>query len=173
LGKVVANITSISPEVFKIIVEYLYSDKVSDIHPDILIDVLQASDLLMLPGLKAITITFIQQHVTIDDVFEIIEIARTLSATKLEDHCIYFIALHLTKIVKKYPEKLIFLIQENATSIKHRQETDSLPIVDEIRSYLDKIYGDLDEECTLEKAQEKNSRLRALEDVLQSIGIDI
>jgi hypothetical protein len=77
--------------------------------------------LIQMKGLKAITITFIQQHVTIDDVFEIIEIARTLSATKLEDHCIYFIALHLTKIVKKYPEKLIFLIQENATSIKHRQ----------------------------------------------------
>lgn len=66
-------------------------------------------------------------------------------------------------------------VEEDAFAIQGRQATDSIPIIDEIRTQLHKIHGD-DETLILGQdfinLDRKRSKFQALEKFLLDIGID-
>ena len=64
---------------------------------------------------------------------------------------------------------LIELIIEDARSIKERQETDSIPIVDDIRSHL---YNSLLPNYSGNQTCSSESRLDVLQNLLKSIGLE-
>ena len=64
---------------------------------------------------------------------------------------------------------LIELIVEDARSIKGRQETDSIPLVDDIRSLL---YNSLLPNYFGNQTSSSEYRLEVLENLLKNIGLD-
>ena len=64
---------------------------------------------------------------------------------------------------------LIELILEDARSIKDRQETDSIPLVDDIRSHL---YNSLLPNYSGNQTTSSEYRLEVLENLLKNIGHD-
>lgn len=64
---------------------------------------------------------------------------------------------------------LIELIVEDAHSIKEREETDSIPLVDDIRSHL---YNSLLPNYFGTQNSSSEYRLEVLENLLKNIGLD-
>ena len=96
--------------------------------------VLEAADQFLLPGLKAICGSFIAECLEADNVVQILRTARIFILHRLEDACCAFIAKHLEELVKSADLKAF--ITEDAREIKNRdvEKGDSIPIVDDIRS---------------------------------------
>lgn len=90
-----------------------------------------------------------------------------------ESFCVEFIAKHLEKIVQM--EEFRKYVEQDAFSIQERQATDSIPLIDEIRTQLHKIYGE-DETLILTQdfisLDRKRVKFQVLEKFLLDIGID-
>lgn len=65
--------------------------------------------------------------------------------------------------------RLIELVIEDARSIKERQETDSIPLIDDIRSHL---YNALLPNYFGNQTSTSEYRLEVLENLLKNIGLD-
>lgn len=63
-------------------------------------------------------------------------------------------------------EDFVEAVREEAATVAARQETDSIPLVDDIRFH---VASTVQTYSAIEEAQQ---RLRALEDLLVSIGLD-
>ena len=63
-------------------------------------------------------------------------------------------------------EDFVEAVREEAAAVAARQETDSIPLVDDIRFH---VASTVQTYSAIEEAQQ---RLRALEDLLVSIGLD-
>lgn len=57
-------------------------------------------------------------------------------------------------------------VKENAEAVEERQETDSIPLVDDIRFHITSNVQ------TYSAIEEANQKLEALENLLASIGLD-
>lgn len=137
-----------SPDVLEVVLTFLYTDK-SNIPLDIAIDVLFAADLLLLDHLKMETATVLstlgngvlpkkslQQVATKpepeDEVINIYEVVRAGWLTRvprLEEFAARYLAYRLESYIDE-PE-FAELIQESASQIKGRQDTDSIELLDE------------------------------------------
>lgn len=137
-----------SPDVLEVVLTFLYTDK-SNIPLDIAIDVLFAADLLLLDRLKMETATVLstlgngvlpkkslQQVATKpepeDEVINIYEVVRAGWLTRvprLEEFAARYLAYRLESYIDE-PE-FAELIQESASQIKGRQDTDSIELLDE------------------------------------------
>ena len=109
------------------------------IESGLLHDVLRIADLFLLTGLKTLCATYITQHVTAENVFELYRTAVLYELPRLEESSTQFMALHVEAVVRQ-PE-FAALMRESAATIKNRQGIDSLPLVDDIRSHLATMYG--------------------------------
>lgn len=137
-----------SPDVLEVVLTFLYTEK-SNIPLDIAIDVLFAADLLLLDRLKMETATVLstlgngvlpkkslQQVATKpepeDEVINIYEVVRAGWLTRvprLEEFAARYLAYRLESYIDE-PE-FAELIQESASQIKGRQDTDSIELLDE------------------------------------------
>ena len=137
-----------SPDVLEVVLTFLYTDK-SNIPLDIAIDVLFVADLLFLDRLKMETATVLstlgngvlpkkslQQVATKrepeDEVINIYEVVRAGWLTRvprLEEFAARYLAYRLESYIDE-PE-FAELIQESASQIKGRQDTDSIELLDE------------------------------------------
>lgn len=63
-------------------------------------------------------------------------------------------------------EDFVEAVKEEAAAVTARQETDSIPLVDDIRFHL----GSTAQTCSAMEQAER--QLRALEDLLASVGLD-
>lgn len=137
-----------SPNVLEVVLTFLYTDK-SNIPLDIAIDVLLAADLLLIDRLKTETAIVlstlgngvlpkksIQRGATKpkpeDEVINIYEVVRAGWLTRvprLEEFAARYLAYRLESYIDE-PE-FAELIQESASHIKGRQETDSIELLDE------------------------------------------
>ena len=102
-------------------------------------DVLRVADLFLLTGLKTLCATYITQHVTTDNVFELYRTAVLYELPRLEESTTLHMALHVEEVVRA-PE-FAALMRESAATIRDRQGVDSLPLADEMRSHLAAAYG--------------------------------
>eukprot|EP01097_Dermamoeba_algensis_P008795 TRINITY_DN598_c0_g2_i1.p1 TRINITY_DN598_c0_g2~~TRINITY_DN598_c0_g2_i1.p1 ORF type:complete len:450 (+),score=78.39 TRINITY_DN598_c0_g2_i1:304-1653(+) len=131
------HIAEMKKETFSIVARYIYTDVLVDSDlkdSNSLFEVFQAADLFLLAGLKSLAVTLLNQFIDTSNVFDLIEVSRVYNLSRLEEECIAFIADHLEEVIER--EEFITLVKESAFSITGRQETDSVPVVDEIRTQI-------------------------------------
>jgi hypothetical protein len=66
------------------------------------------------------------------------QIAIMYNLPRLENHCIELFAKHLVNVIDT--QEFSELVQESAYSIEERQETDSIPFLDEVRFHVARLY---------------------------------
>lgn len=158
----VITLHNISQEIFIHVMYYIYTDD-TELITDVVFDVLCVADMYLLPGLKRLCGKSLAKTICEDNVLYMWKMAKLFRLSRLEDTCTEFMA----KIIERLVEQPEFaeIIKEDAASVEDRQETDSVPMVDEIRYH---IAGNLQTYSAIEEA---NQKLDALEELLSSINI--
>ncbi|CAG8621331.1 14210_t:CDS:2 [Acaulospora morrowiae] len=145
----VFKLSGCTPEVFSLILEFIYTDK-CEIPPSISYDVLVSADMYLLDKLKSIaSIALTNLKEPIKDIYTLMRTALDLGVERLESWCSHWFADHINEVLEE--PQFLELVEESAASIKQRQETDTIPLIDEIRYWLSKKY------CVLEEDVDKKS----------------
>jgi hypothetical protein len=162
------------PEVLEIVLTFLYTEK-SDCPLELALDVLYTADMLLLEKLKAKAALAIstlgsdssnalvdRTHKEADEkekleevevesinVYDVIRAAWDLKVQRLED----FAARYLANRLEDYIDEQDFwdLIQESASRIRAREETDTIELLDDIRYYLSERFRLRFEDTRLEE----------------------
>lgn len=140
-----------SPEVLEIVLTFLYTEK-ADFPLDVAVDVLFAADMLFIEKLKTKAAVVISTLGSGDisqpeaaksrgkaeeddlDIYSIIRAAWLTRVQRLEEFAARYLAYRLEAHIDS-PD-FAELIQESASRIQGRQETDSIELLDDIRFYL-------------------------------------
>lgn len=144
-------------EVAEIILMFIYHDDINVLPLKLTIDVLFCADELFLERLKTLcavnitsqfkTFTWNEYNLLLPRIgyncYDIIRVSWQTRSDKLEQHMTKFIAYNLALIYRDPDEskKLRDLIEESASRIEQRQDTDTIELIDDIRYYLAKKYG--------------------------------
>jgi len=157
----------VSPFVFGVILEYLYSDVVRPIPTIALaLEALNAADAyLLLDGIKPLLASRTASHLRLDTFCDIYRAATLFNALKLSESAARFAALEIDAVAA-LPE-FAELIKTDAAAVKGRQEYDSVPIVDDIRTEI-RLY--LPGKAQIE---EKNRRFKILDDLCDALGLKL
>lgn len=153
----------VSPDVFTHVVYYVYSDH-TELSPEVAYDVLGVADLYLLPGLKRLCGRSLARLLDEDSVVGVWRVAKLFGLARLEAQCTEFMAKAIEKLVER--EDFTQAVREEAAAVAARQETDSIPLVDDIRFH---VASSVQAYSAIEEAQQQ---LRALEDLLVSLGLD-
>ncbi|KAM8863593.1 ankyrin repeat and BTB/POZ domain-containing protein 1 isoform 2-T2 [Spinachia spinachia] len=158
----VISLHNISHEIFMHVMYYIYTDD-TQLITEVSFDVLCVADMYLLTGLKRLCGKTLAKTICEDNVLYMWKTAKLFRLSRLEDQCTEFMA----KIIERLVERAEFaeIIKEDAASVEERQETDSVPLVDEIRYH---ITGNVQTYSAIEEA---NQKLEALEELLCSINI--
>ncbi|XP_069684388.1 ankyrin repeat and BTB/POZ domain-containing protein 1-like isoform X2 [Periplaneta americana] len=162
-GNTVVIVRNVSVEAFAAVVYYIYTNIVQ-VREEHVLDVLYAADMYLLPGLKRGCGTILGNCLSIKNVVSRLRTARLFQLPQLEDQCTRFISLHIDEIV--HDEGLHDLIMQDATEVKGRQETDSIPVIDDIRYH---ITSDVQTVSEMEEASEK---LKIIDMLLEDLELD-
>nr|XP_026694752.1 ankyrin repeat and BTB/POZ domain-containing protein 1 isoform X2 [Ciona intestinalis] len=122
------------------------------------------SHMLLFHGLTRRCGQILGQHLDESNLFPLLEVARNFDLPKLEDMCAMYMAKTLDKMVDN--EEFAELVENDAAKIKDREETDSIPIVDDIRYHLTSSVQNYSQ------MEEANFKLSALNALLSRLGID-
>jgi hypothetical protein len=89
---------------------------------------------------------------------------------RLEDAAVGFLAHNIDRVVDT-PE-FIDYVRSSAQSIRKRQETDSIPLIDDIRGFIFEEFGGLGARQSLPPLQrdQLTRKLMILEDVMNKLG---
>lgn len=156
--------------------------------PEAAYDVLSVADMYLLPGLKRLCGRSLAQLLDEDSVVGVWRVAKLFRLARLEDQCTEYMAKVIEKVGPWEPwwvgqagwparsepacpqlverEDFVDAVREEAAAVAARQETDSIPLVDDIRFH---VASTVQTYSAIEEAQQ---RLRSLEDLLVSIGLD-
>eukprot|EP00070_Physeter_catodon_P027839 XP_028334733.1 podocalyxin-like protein 2 isoform X4 [Physeter catodon] len=162
-GLLVITLHDISPDIFTHVLYYIYGDH-TELPPELAYDVLSVADMYLLPGLKQLCGRGLAQLLDEDSVVGVWRVAKLFGLARLEDQCTKYMA----KVIEKLVEQADFVeaVREEAAAVTARQETDSIPLVDDIRFHV----GSAVQTCSA--MQQAQQQLRVLEDLLVSIGLD-
>lgn len=145
-----------TPEVLEIILQHMYTEK-ADCPLDLALELLYTADMLLMDKLKgkaAVTISTLgsaTRNILVDrthandpdaepvevepiDIYDVIHAAWDLRVQRLEEFAGRYLAYRLEDYIDE-PE-FAELIQESASRVKNRQETDTIELLDDIRYYL-------------------------------------
>nr|XP_034962355.1 ankyrin repeat and BTB/POZ domain-containing protein 1 isoform X1 [Zootoca vivipara] len=159
----VVTLHNISEEIFIRVLYYIYSDD-TELSPDNAYEVLCVADMYLLPGLKRLCGRTLAQVLDEESVVSIWKIAKLFQLTRLEDQCTEYMAKIIEKLVEF--EEFAVAVKENAEAVEERQETDSIPLVDDIRFHITSNVQ------TYSAIEEANQKLEALDNLLASIGLE-
>jgi ankyrin repeat/BTB/POZ domain-containing protein 1 len=161
------ELMDVSPFVFGVILEYLYSDVVRPMPTVALaLEALNAADAyLLLDGMKPLLASRTASHLRLDTFCDIYRAASLFNALKLSESAARFAALEIDAVAA-LPE-FAELINTDAAAVKGRQEYDSVPIVDDIRTEI-RLY--LPGKAQIE---EKNRRFKILDDLCDALGLKL
>ncbi|KAI2662049.1 Ankyrin repeat and BTB/POZ domain-containing protein 1 [Labeo rohita] len=159
----VITLHDVSHDLFTRILYYIYSDNSQLSHENVY-EVLCVADMYLLPGLKRLCGRTLAVLLNEENVLHMWKTAKLFRLSRLEDQCTEYMA----KIIERLVERPDFadMIREDAGNVAARQETDSIPLVDEIRFH---IASDVQTYSAIEEA---NQKLSALELLLASIGLE-
>lgn len=170
------------PEILEIILTFLYTEKV-ECPLDLGLDLLYASDMLFLDKLKnkaAVTISTLgsgSNNVLIDrthahegddavevevepiNVYDVIHAAWDLGVQRLEEFAARYLAYRLEDYIDE--EEFMELIQQSASRLKTREETDTIELLDDIRYYLSERFRLRFEDAGLDEMMDENEELSA------------
>uniref|UniRef100_A0A8C9ZVU3 Ankyrin repeat and BTB domain containing 1 n=1 Tax=Sander lucioperca TaxID=283035 RepID=A0A8C9ZVU3_SANLU len=159
----VITLHNISHEIFIHVMYYIYTDD-TQLITEIVFDVLCVADMYLLPGLKRLCGKALAKTICEDNVMCMWKMAKLFRLSRLEDHCTEFMAKTIERMVEQ--AEFAEIIKEDAASLEERHETDSVPLVDEIRYHIASNVQ------TYSEIEEANQKLEALEELLSSINLD-
>jgi hypothetical protein len=93
-------INDTSPEAFTKVLEWLYTNEVTDVHAGIAAEVLQAGSRYCLDGLVADSEIILKEYVNAQSVGEIYQLANDTNANQLLDYCKYYARKHTSRILQ-------------------------------------------------------------------------
>jgi len=131
----VVQIQHVTPQVFSCVVYFVYTNH-CEVTEEVVGELLTTADMFLLPGLTKLAGKFLARLVTPDTVMDILVTARMFSLPRLEDQCTEFLADNIEDMAEN--TDLHRMIAEDASMVKDRQETDSIQVVDDIRSHIRK-----------------------------------
>lgn len=182
-----------SPNVLEIILRFLYTEEV-ECPLELGLDLLYASDMLFLEKLKSKAAVLISSlgsgnsNLLIDrthgganeagvevepiNVYDVIHAAWDLRVQRLETFAARYLAYRLEDYIDE--EEFAELIQESASKVKNREETDTIELLDDIRYYLGERFRlrfeDADLEGILSETDETDAAIaEALSSQLQVV----
>ncbi|XP_035676071.1 ankyrin repeat and BTB/POZ domain-containing protein 1-like [Branchiostoma floridae] len=159
----VVELHDVSAYVFSRVLYYIYQDS-TEVSPDHVFEVLRVADMYLLPGLKRQCANVISQHLDENNVIPVLRASRLFELPRLEDQCTEYMAKVLDKLVET--DDFADLVREDAAQVEAREETDSIPVVDDIRYHITsnvQTYSALDE---------ANQKLAALDWLLDRLGLE-
>ncbi|KAL5339628.1 hypothetical protein BJX70DRAFT_150504 [Aspergillus crustosus] len=175
-----------SPEVLEIILTFLYTER-ADFSLDVAVEVLFAADMLFIEKLKtkaAVVISTLgsgsisqaeaaKTRGNLEDDIDIYSIIRAAWLTRvqhLEDFAARFLAYRLEAHID-LPE-FAELIQESASRIQKRQETDSIELLDDIRFYLDERFRLRFDDAGIEEMLEEAAQQQVVDTIASDQDIE-
>ncbi|KTF72352.1 hypothetical protein cypCar_00037195 [Cyprinus carpio] len=159
----VITLHDVSHDLFTRILYYIYSDNTQLSHENVY-EVLCVADMYLLPGLKRLCGRTLAVLLSEENVLHMWKTAKLFRLSRLEDQCTEYMARIIERLVER-PE-FADMIREDAGNVAARQETDSIPLVDEIRFHITSNVQ------TYSAIEEANQKLSALELLLASIGLE-
>merc|ERR1712242_308829 len=93
-------------------------------------ELLHTADMFLLPGLTKLAGKLLSP----DTVIDILRTARLFNLARLEDQCTEFLADNIETMADS--AELHKMIEQDASTVRDRQETDSIAVVDDIRSHI-------------------------------------
>ncbi|KAI0850732.1 hypothetical protein F5Y00DRAFT_27778 [Daldinia vernicosa] len=170
------------PEILELILTFLYTEK-SECPLELGLDLLYASDMLFLDKLKnkaAVAISTLgsgNNNVLVDrththeggetseievepiNVYDVIHAAWDLRVQRLEEFAARYLAYRLEDYIDE--EEFTELIQESASRLKTREETDTIELLDDIRYYLSERFRLRFEDAGLDEMMDENGEISA------------
>ena len=119
--------------VFSCVVYFVYTNH-CEVTEDVVGELLHTADMFLLPGLTKLAGRTLAGLVTSDTVMDILRTARLFNLPRLEDQCTEYLADNIEVMMEDV--ELHKMIAEDARGVKDRQETDSIQVVDDIRSHI-------------------------------------
>ncbi len=133
------ELTDCSAFILAIILEFIYVDVVRPVPADRVLEALYAADVFVLPDLKPLLVSQAIGLLTSDNVLDFLRVADLYQLHRLNNACIRCIAVNSDTILTSPAFEQI--VKDNASSIQERQEHDSVPILDEIKTELKQLHG--------------------------------
>lgn len=96
------EITGIRPQVFKLVIEFLYTGNVT-INFDVSVEMLIASEVYQLERLSLMCQGVIERRIHVHNVCRILNIADAYDIKHLRESCVYFIVHHLSQVKRTMP----------------------------------------------------------------------
>ncbi|KAK6956227.1 hypothetical protein Daesc_001500 [Daldinia eschscholtzii] len=170
------------PEILELILTFLYTEK-AECPLELGLDLLYASDMLFLDKLKnkaAVAISTLgsgNNNVLVDrthahegdkpsevevepiNVYDVIHAAWDLRVQRLEEFAARYLAYRLEDYIDE--EEFTELIQESASRLKTREETDTIELLDDIRYYLSERFRLRFEDAGLDEMMDENGEISA------------
>lgn len=94
------TIQNISYEVFRAVLEYLYSGRVRVTQGRLAVDLLKAADMFRIDGLRNLCVARVEEAVTVQNAAFICQVADTHNAQHLKMYCITFIMQNFREVIK-------------------------------------------------------------------------
>lgn len=168
-----------TPEVLEIILTFMYTEK-SDCPLDLALELLYTSDMLLMDRLKSkaaqaiSTLGSATGNILVDrthaegqgeqvevepiNVYDVIHAAWDLRVQRLEEFAARYLAYRLEDYIDE-PE-FAELIQESASRLKLREETDTIELLDDIRYYLSERFRLRFEDAGLDEMLDEEGEIR-------------
>jgi N-acetylneuraminic acid mutarotase len=93
------SVPGVGYDVFLSVMEYLYTGRVTIKEGRVAVNLLQASDMFGLEGLRAQCVEKVESAITVDNAAFICEVADTHNAQQLKDYCITFILHNFKEVI--------------------------------------------------------------------------
>lgn len=110
-------VPEVSYEVFRAILEYLYSGKVRVTHGKLAVDLLKAADMFRIEGLRNVCVEKVEQAVTVDNAAFVCQVADTHNAQHLKVFCITFMMQNFKEVIKS--ESFQTLMRQDPGGLGH------------------------------------------------------
>lgn len=156
------HLNDINVVVFKAIINHAYADTFQVEDVDSAHEVLAFSHMLMMPSLSRRCGLYLSKSIDFYNIITLYRSAKCFSLTRLEDNCTLFMAKNLDKIIEN--EEFSQLVLEDAMEIQDREESDSVPLVDDIRHHLS--------ETTFSDFEDSKRKLSLLSTLMSRLGLD-
>lgn len=172
-----------TPDVLEIILTFMYTEK-ADVPLDLALELLYTADMLLMDKLKtkaAVAISTLgsaTSNILVDrthtndpdvetqqvemepiDIYDVMHAAWDLRVQRLEEFGARYLAYRLEDYIDE-PE-FADLIQESASRIKKREETDTIELLDDIRYYLSERFRLRFEDAGLDEMLDDEGEIRA------------
>eukprot|EP00177_Eucheuma_denticulatum_P000156 GFKZ01000279.1.p1 GENE.GFKZ01000279.1~~GFKZ01000279.1.p1 ORF type:complete len:647 (+),score=56.75 GFKZ01000279.1:235-2175(+) len=93
-------IPSVSYDVFRALLEYLYSGRVRVSSGSLAVDLLKAADMFQIEGLRSLCVEKVEQALTVQNAAFICQVADTHNAQHLKTYCITFMMQNFREVIK-------------------------------------------------------------------------